>query len=220
MSKSLKQMIREDLGLVNEAYITQPKKYDLPTELLSKKNKDDHQKLFAEVTDRLNKISTKLDTCNKENIDNLSSSFRSLKQDEISNINSAYLHALYFENISDMRSIITMDSLSFMRIERDFGNFDAWQKDFVACAMTSRNGWAVMVYNTMLKRYINITIDSDNINIPIGSFPIIVLDMHEHAYFRDYLSDIKSYVFGMMKEFNWNIIEERINKAERIAKII
>jgi len=221
--KTLKQIIREELGMkpnqINESYVTQAKKYNLNTELLSDKNKAAHQKLLENYVASLNEISTKLDTVPKEDLNPNHSEYRSLKIDEVYNINAAYLHALFFENISDQRSIITMDSLSFMRLERDFGSFDNWQKDFVACALSSRNGWAVTVYCQMLKRYINIVVDLHSHHVPIGSIPIIVLDCWEHSYYRDYLSDRKTYAYGMMKEFDWKAIEERVQKAEKISKI-
>lgn len=221
--KTLKQIIREELGLggetLNESYVTQAKKYNLNTELLSDKNKQEHQKLLENYVKSLNEISTKLDTVSKEDLNPNHSEFRSLKIDEVYNINAAYLHALFFENISDQRSIITMDSLSFMRLERDFGSFDNWQKDFVACALSSRNGWAVTIYCQMLKRYINIVVDLHSQHVPIGSVPIIVLDCWEHSYYRDYLTDRKTYAYGMMKELNWTTIEERFQKAEKIGKI-
>lgn len=221
--KTLKQIIKEELGIenkpLNESYVAQAKKYTLPTELLSNKNKDEHQKLLANYVKSLNEVSTKLDTVSREDANLNSSEFRSLKIDEVYNLNAAYLHALFFDNISDTRSIITMDSLSFMRLERDFGSFDAWQKDFVACCLSARNGWAVTVYNTMLKRYMNVVVDLHSVNVPFASYPIIVMDCWEHSYYRDYLSDRKTYVHGMMKEFDWNEIDSRFKKAEKIAKI-
>tara|TARA_Y100001938_G_C8038166_1_gene404603 strand:- start:106 stop:783 length:678 start_codon:yes stop_codon:yes gene_type:complete len=221
--KTLKQIIREELGMnkepLNESYVVQAKKYDLPTELLSNKNKKEHQKLLEKYVESLNEVSTKLDTVSREDANLNHSEFRALKMDEVYNMNAAYLHALFFENISDQRSIITMDSLAFMRIERDFGSFDAWQKDFVACALSARNGWAVTVYNTMLKRYVNVVVDLHSNNVPFASYPIIVMDCWEHSYYRDYLSDRKTYVYGMMKELDWKEIDERFKKAEKIAKI-
>jgi len=221
--KTLKEIIKEELGLkenqLNESYIVQAKKYDLPTELLSGKNKEEHQNLLAKYVKALNATSTKLDTASRDDANLNGSEFRSLKIDEVYNMNAAYLHALFFENISDQRSIITMDSLAFMRLERDFGSFDAWQKDFVACAMSARNGWAITVYSTMLKRYINIVVDLHHQNIPIAAYPIVVIDCWEHSYYRDYLSDRKTYVYGMMKELNWNEINDRFKKAEKISKI-
>tara|TARA_X000000950_G_C13678300_1_gene562883 strand:- start:151 stop:828 length:678 start_codon:yes stop_codon:yes gene_type:complete len=221
--KTLKQIIQEELGIkgktLNESYVVQAKKYNLPTELLSDKNKKEHQGLLAKYVKALNEVSTKLDTVSRDDSNLNHSEYRALKIDEVYNLNAAYLHALFFENISDQRSIITMDSLAFMRLERDFGSFDAWQKDFVACCLSARNGWGVTVYNTMLKRYINVCVDLHHHNIPMGSHPIIVMDCWEHSYYRDYLSDRKTYVYGMMKELNWKEIDERFQKAEKIAKI-
>ena len=221
--KTLKQIIREELGLessqLKESYVTQAKKYNLTTELLSDKNKAEHQKLLEKYVDSLNEISTKLDTANREDLNPNHNEYRALKIDETYNMNAAYLHALFFDNISDQRSIITMDSLPFMRLERDFGSFDNWQKDFIACALSSRNGWAVTVYSTMLKRYINIIVDLHSHHVPIGCYPLIVLDCWEHSYYRDYLSDRKTYAYGMMKELDWNEIAERFKKSEKIAKI-
>lgn len=220
--KTLKQIIREELGMeepINESYVVQAKKYDLPTELLSDKNKKEHQQLLARYVDKLNETSTKLDTVSRDDANLNGSEFRSLKIDETYNMNAAYLHALFFENISDQRSVITMDSLAFMRLERDFGSFDAWQKDFVACCLSARNGWGVTVYSSMLKRYINIVVDLHSLNVPIACYPVIVMDCWEHSYYRDYLSDRKTYVYGMMKELNWDAISERIKKADKIGKI-
>ena len=220
--KTLTEIIKQELGLkkpLKESYITQAKKYNLPTELLSNKSKAEHQKLLEKYVASLNEVSTKLDTADLDKANPNHSEFRNLKIDEVFNMNAAYLHALFFENISDQRSIVTMDSLSFMRLERDFGSFDMWQKEFVACALSARNGWACTVYSMMLKRYINIVVDLHSQHVPIGCIPIIVLDCWEHSYYRDYLSDRKTYAYGMMKEFDWKEIESRIKKAEKIAKI-
>ncbi len=204
---------------LNEAYVVQAKKYDLATDLLSGKNKEAHNGLLAKYVEDLNAVSAKLDSVDRDEANLNHSEFRSLKIDEVYNLNAAFLHGMFFENISDMQSVITMDSLSYMRLARDFGTFDDWQKDFVACAMSARNGWAVTVYNTFLKRYINVVVDLHSLNIPFGSIPVIVMDCWEHSYYRDYLKDRKTYVFAMMKELNWTKIEERFKKADKISKV-
>jgi Fe-Mn family superoxide dismutase len=225
----LVQSIRESLGLkprkesdssviVNESYSTQAKKFKLATELLSAKNKKSHQDIFEKHVDELNEISAKLDTAPRDDADPRFSEFRSLKVDEAHNLNGTFLHGMFFENISDVHSQVTMDSMAFMRLERDFGSFDDWQKDFIACALSSRNGWAVTIYNTFLNRYMNIVVDLHSQNIPMASYPVIVIDCWEHAYYRDYLDERKTYIFAMMKELNWDTIEERFKKAERISK--
>jgi len=221
--KSIKEMIAKDLGLkkpVNESYVTAAQKYDIDTELLSAKNLAAHNDLQAKYVDDLNTVSAKLDSVSRDDANLNHSEFRALKIDEVYNLNAAFLHALFFENIGDQQSVITMDSLTFMRIERDFGSFDAWQKDFIACALSARNGWAVTVFNGFLGRYINVIVDLHSLNVPFSSTPIIVLDCWEHSYYRDYLKDRKTYVYAMMKELKWEKIEERLRKTEKIAKIL
>ena len=223
--KELQRVIRETLGFDNEqkvlaeAYVTQAKVYKLRTDLLSEKALAAHQELLQKYVKMLNEISAKLDSADRSTANSNHSDYRSLKIDEAYNMNAAFLHAYFFDNIADPNSKIVMDSLAFMRIERDFGTFDDWQKDFIACAMSSRNGWAMTVYNGFLDRYMNICIDLHSLNVPMNCYPVIVLDMWEHSYFRDYLIDKQKYTFAMMKEFNWNVIEKRFERAEKLAKV-
>lgn len=222
-NKDLKDSIKKSLKMsdnkiINESYVAQPKQFDLSTELLSPSNKRNHIELYDQYIKDFNKISAELDTVDRSAASSNDSEYRALKIDETYNMNAAYLHELYFSNISDLHSEIAMDSLSYMRLARDFGSFEDWQKDFIACCTASRCGWAITYFNTYLQRYMNCSIDLHSINVPIGSYPIIVMDVWQHAYYRDYLKDIKTYVYGMMKQLNWNVIEKRFQKAELIQK--
>lgn len=221
----IRQAIKETLDLkpsnrLDEAYVVQPAKFDLKTEFLSEKVKRARVKDFQEFVEALNEISARLDTADRENANAKSSTYRSLKLDEVHCLNAGFLRAYHFENIDDLKSQLSMDSITFMRIERDFGTFDDWQKDFIACAMSARSGYAMTAYNTHLKRYMNFIVDEEAVNVPIGTHPVIVLDVSEGAYYRDYVSDRKSYVIAMMKELDWGVIERRFKNAERISKTV
>ena len=204
----------------NEAYVVQSRPVNSKTESLSEKNRKAHQELMEGYVKSLNEISAKLDSADREGASPNGGDFRSLKADETYNLNAAFLHGLFFENIGDPSSKLTTDSLSFMRLERDWGSFDQWQKDFIACCLAARNGWAVTCYNTFLKRYMNVVINLHSNDVPMGCIPIIVVDCWEHSYYSDYLKDRKSYVFEMMKEFRWNKIEERFEAAEQIGRVM
>lgn len=221
----IKSIIRNSMKLdekprIDEALVAQTKTYDLRTEFLSGKNKQAHKELYEGYVENFNKISAELDTADRDNVNANHSQFRSLKIDETYNMNALYLHELYFANISDMQSNIAMDSLAYMRLSRDFGDFDKWQKDFMACSSASRCGWAVTYYNMFTQTYMNAVIDLHSIEVPIGCFPVIVMDVWQHAYYKDYLRDVKTYTTAMMKELNWSVIEDRIKKAEKIAQVI
>ena len=211
---------QDNSNVISEAYVTQAGKFDLKTELLSQKTKKAHQELLEGYVKELNAISSKLDGVDKSAANLNNSQFRSLKIDETYNLNAAFLHGLYFQNISDLSSQVTVDSLTYMKLSRDFGTFDRWQEDFIACGLSARNGWVVTIYSTQLKRYINTIIDLHSQNVMIGMQPIIVIDCWEHSYYRDYLKDRNTYLYGMMKELNWSVIEERIKVSEKIHKTL
>jgi Fe-Mn family superoxide dismutase len=228
-AKAIEEVIKETLGTakkqkqikpVNEAYVVSTRKYDVTTEKLSEETKMAHEALMEGYAKSLNEVSAELETADRENVNTNNSYFRNLKMDEVYNLNAVFLHGMFFENISDVRSNVPMDSLAYMRFERDWGSFDAWQRDFIACALSSRNGWVVTVYNFMLRRYVNVIVDLHNVGIPFSSVPVIVLDCWEHSYYRDYLKDRKSYVFAMMKELRWEKIEDRIRKVEKMAEAL
>jgi len=224
-TKDLRENIKESLGfddkgLINESYVSQPKTFSLPTELLSSASKKSHLQLYDNYIKDFNRISAELDTVDRSDVNSNHSKFRDLKVDETYNMNAIYLHDLYFSNISDLHSEIPMDSLSYMRLSRDFGSFDEWQRDFIACCLASRCGWAITYLNTYTQSYMNCPIDLHSLNVPVGSYPVIVMDMWQHAYYRDYLDDVKTYTYGMMKQLNWNVIESRFRKADEVQKQI
>ena len=69
--KEIRKAIRESFGKntnittikknLDEAYVTQAKKFNLTTELLSEKNKEAHQELFEKYVETLNRVSAELD---------------------------------------------------------------------------------------------------------------------------------------------------------------
>ena len=91
---------RRSSDVISEAYVAEAGKFDLQTELLSSKTKKAHQELLEGYVKELNNISSKLDGVDKSGANLNNSSFRSLKVDETYNHNAAFLHGLYFENIS------------------------------------------------------------------------------------------------------------------------
>ena len=74
--------------------------------------------------------------------------------------------------------------------------------------------------NMWTQSYMNAMIDLHTENIPVGMYPVIVVDVWQHAYYRDYLKDVTTYNAAMMKQLNWNVIEERFEKADKILSIL
>ena len=220
--KTIKNAINDVLkesGTINESYVAQEKKFKINTDFLSQANIGNHIELYKGYVQKFNELSAQLDSASRDANSN-HSPYRSLKIDETYNLNGAYLHELYFYNIGDPNSKIQMDSLAYMRLSRDFGTFDDWQRDFIACAQSSRCGWAITYLNMYTQSMMNCVVDFHAQNVPVGMYPIVVMDLWQHAYYKDYLKDSKTYVNAMMKQLRWSAIEKRIEKADNILKVL
>jgi len=202
-------------NVVSEAYAAQQKHFPQVSEYVSQKTKDAHTSLYKGYISTLNSVSAKIDSAPKDS-DSNHCEYRDLKIDEAHNLNAVWLHELYFANCFDPHSEVYMDSLSFMRLERDFGSFEEWQKHFVACALSAREGWVICGYNMFLRKYVNILVDGHANNVMMGIVPVIVVDMWSHAYYKDYLNDKNSYIASQMRSFNWGVIEGRFQRCEKV----
>lgn len=208
-----------DESLIDESYVAQQKQYDMPAESVKPHTKQQHTELYQSYIKNLNEVSAKLDTARRGEANPFQSDFRSLKLDEVYNLNAVYLHELYFANCFDPASEVFSDTLAYMRLQRDWGDFDSWQRDFVACALSAREGWAVTGYSTFLKRYINFFVDGHSACIPLGIYPVIVVDMWTHAS-KDYANNKREYLITQMREINWVVVVERFKRAEAIAQAV
>lgn len=220
-NSDIKEIVKRELGFdppqrVDEAFVAQPKPFDVKTEKLSQQTLQGHMELYKGYVEKFNEISAKLDTASTSDAGTVGTEYRALKRAETYALNAIYLHELYFANVGDQNSMLYADSIAHMRLDRDFGNFKHWQDDFIACAMSAREGWVVCCLNTFLKRYVNVIIDGDDVGIPLGCMPLVVIDMWSHSYYKDYTTDKRKYVRQVMSELNWKVIEERFLRAERI----
>lgn len=210
------ETVKKAVGkVISEGMVVTPKGFLLKTEKLSAKTKEMHELIYKACVTAYNKASMVLDAASKEEANSSFSNYRSASMDSVYNLNGVKLHELYLGNISDLDSAITLDSIPYIKISRDYGTFENWQLDFMAACMSSRNGWALTVYDPFKRGYTNIVVDDCDRGLPLGAIPVIAMDMNEHAYNRDYGIDKRSYIVAMMREFNWAVIEARIIVAER-----
>lgn len=200
---------------LQEAQVITPGSFTLKTEKISKRTKEAHETLYQKHIDTFNKVSSELDAVNRQDANSYASLYRAFKCAECTNLNAIKLHELYWNNISDLASEIGVDSIPYMKFSRNFGTFEDWQFDFMACAMSAQEGWAVTVYEPYKNIYMNVIVDGDDKGVPVGCIPVIAMDMWSHAFFKDYDIDKKSYLISMMRELNWDVIEARMVLAEK-----
>jgi Fe-Mn family superoxide dismutase len=120
------------------------------------------------------------------------------------------LHEYYFDNLTKSPSDLKSGRLHDLLAE-PYGGLDGWKKEFAAVGGMRGVGWAVAYYDPAAKQILNVWIGDHNVNNLAGCEPIVVMDLWEHAWFRDYKPAEKGkYVEAFMANVNWAACEARL----------
>lgn len=93
-------------------------------------------------------------------------------------------------------------------INSTFGSFDEFKKQFAAAAATRfGSGWAWLVLNREGQLEVTSTPNQDT-PIMEGKFPILGLDVWEHAYYLNYQNRRPDYVQAFFNVINWDKVED------------
>jgi len=177
------------------------------TGLVSKKAYDDHLTLYHGYIAKTNEITEKLaKEPDLASANSTYSTYRALKRGESFALNGMILHELYFQNLGQGETAI--GSHTKQLIEKNYGSTENWKAEFTASALSAR-GWCIFAYEQRTQTYRNIVMDSHDDGLVCGSYPILVLDMYEHAYFIDYGTDKASYIKKFLDTVFWDIVERR-----------
>ena len=97
-------------------------------------------------------------------------------------------------------------------INSSLGGFDKFKEQFKAAAVGRfGSGWAWLVKRGQKVEIIS-TANQDS-PLMEGAFPIIGLDVWEHAYYLKYQNRRPDYVDAWWNVLNWKIAEDRFNRA-------
>jgi Fe-Mn family superoxide dismutase len=98
-------------------------------------------------------------------------------------------------------------------IEKSFGSFDNFREDFTKAALTRfGSGWAWLAMNDNNELFVTSTPNQDNPLMNIADkqgYPLIGLDVWEHAYYLNYQNRRPDYVKAFWNIINWNEVENR-----------
>jgi len=101
-------------------------------------------------------------------------------------------------------------------IDTAFGSFDGFKEKFAAAATTRfGSGWA-----WLLKTHSGVVITSSaNQDSPLmsGEFPVLGLDVWEHAYYLKYQNRRPDYIAAWWNVVNWQEAEKRFNSGKEIS---
>ena len=133
--------------------------------------------------------------------------------------NGMILHEYYFGNLKPKGTGQPAPSSASMSvIQRSFGDWDTWLKDFKAIGNMRGVGWAIAFQDPMTGLLSNHWITLHQEGNPAGFKPIVVMDVWEHAFLLDYKpAERAKYIEAFFANIDWDAINARLEaaKAER-----
>lgn len=184
------------------------KTFPYQTGVVTRKQYDDHQTLYTGYVTKTNEITQALaSNPNLATANATYSPYRALKRGQTYALDGVILHELYFENLGSETTPIGKKTQLIM--DKYFGGTEKWKADFIATA-TSARGWCVLAYEQRTRSCCNYLFDSHHDGQVTLAYPLVVLDMYEHAYFLDYGTDKTAYINRFIAQIPWDAVEKRV----------
>jgi Fe-Mn family superoxide dismutase len=122
-----------------------------------------------------------------------------------------YNHSLFWKCLSPNGGGQPSGELA-AAIDAAFGSFDAFKDEFAKAAATRfGSGWAWLCVHKGGKVDVCSSANQDNPIMPgigCGGFPILGLDVWEHAYYLNYQNRRPDYIQAFFNVINWDYVSE------------
>ncbi len=126
-----------------------------------------------------------------------------------------YNHELYWDNMAP--NGVAMSTGFINLLTKKFGSVEIFKEDFAAAGMTRfGSGWAWLSVDADGELFISSTPNQDNPLMDVAEkrgTPLLAMDVWEHAYYLKYQNKRVDYISAFWNVINWQVVEERYNKA-------
>ena len=124
------------------------------------------------------------------------------------------LHTLFWENRKPGGGEPAKSAIS-LRLEKEFGSFDAFKKQFTAAAVAVEgSGWAVLCWNKIFDKPVILQVEKHQNLTQWGVVPLLTVDVWEHAYYLKYQNKRAAYLEAWWNLVNWEDVNKRYLAAE------
>jgi len=123
-----------------------------------------------------------------------------------------YNHSLFWQTMKKNGDGTPKGALA-SAIDKKFGSFDKFKEEFSGAAMkVFGSGWAWLVLEEKDLKVVS----TPNQDVPFvhGKYPLLGLDVWEHAYYLKYQNKRVDYVSAFFNVINWDAVASRLDKPE------
>ena len=179
----------------------------------------EHLKLYAGYVKQVNTLNEDLfDLLGKGKASGKDPAFAELTRRLGFEYNGMILHEYYFSNLHRAGEPTPPASSGLARALTDtYGSVDAWKTDFQAMGDMRGIGWVILFQDPATDRLTNHWVTLHQDGVPAGFKPLLVMDVWEHAYMRDYkATDKAKYVEAFFRNIDWQMVERRLREEAAV----
>lgn len=127
-----------------------------------------------------------------------------------------YLHTIFWDAMSPKGGGKPSGAL-LQDIERSFGSYDAFKKQFSeAAGKVEGGGWAILVWSPRSRRLEILTAEKHQNLSQWDVVPLLPLDVWEHAYYLKHQNERPAYVKDWWNVVNWPYVAQRHHEATKL----
>jgi Fe-Mn family superoxide dismutase len=132
--------------------------------------------------------------------------------------NGMILHEYYFSNLRSAGEPMPPAGSGLGKALADaFGSVEAWKTDFQAMGDMRGIGWVILFEDPATDRLTNHWVTLHQDGVPAGFKPLLVMDVWEHAFMRDYkVTDKAKYVEAFFRNIDWSMVERRLREESAV----
>ncbi len=166
-----------------------------------------HFTLYEGYVKNTNLLSEKLKTLS-ESGETATPEFAELKRRFGWEWNGMRMHELYFGNMTKETTTLENESLK-EKLVAVYGSYENWEKNFLATGAMRGIGWVVLAHDTESDKLYNVWVNEHDMGHLVGTTPLLVMDVFEHAFMIDYGLKRADYISAFMKAIDWKAVEKR-----------
>lgn len=129
--------------------------------------------------------------------------------------NGMILHEYYFSSLRAGQPPKPAPTSAIGRaLTEMFGSVEQWQTEFHAIGALRGVGWVMLCQDPVTAQLTNHWITLHQDGVPAGFKPLLVMDVWEHAFMRDYQATERGrYIEAFFRNIDWRVVERRLADA-------
>ena len=180
---------------------------------------DEHLKLYAGYVKQVNALNEQLaEMIGQGKVSGKDPEFSEVTRRLGFEYNGMILHEYYFSNLRKAADPTPPAGSGVAQaLGEGFGTVEQWKKDFQAIGDMRGIGWVILFEDPATDRLTNHWITLHQDGVPAGFKPLLVMDVWEHAFMRDYKATEKAkYVEAFFRNIDWTMVDRRLRETGAI----